>query len=322
MTSTDAMTTGAASLAKHDGEYQKEIDSLEGTIFDPKPQRRSDDFESIWAEVERLGLSRYVAEFEARGYTVIPPEKVSSPEFIERLRDTVLDVAERREGVRPDLYNADSQGSGANPQGKTVFYLLFEDPVFQEAVVNPTLVALGQYALGRSAILYNCTSLIKGPGGSELWTHCDNLMIPSPFPPYPQVVNFTWTLTDYNFENGGTCFIPGSHRYGRHPEPGEGYDERIAPDAPAGSLLMWHGNTWHGSFVKQTPGLRMCLVTTMCRSYIRPQETYLENVPKDILEANPEIFAQLVGRNVGYGWKEEGLDYVKAAKWPGKSQWD
>ncbi|HEY1974110.1 MAG TPA: phytanoyl-CoA dioxygenase family protein [Pseudonocardia sp.] len=302
--------------------YQEEIESIEGTVFAPDQRHRTDDLRSIWDEIGRLGLEKYVAEFEARGYTIIPPDKLAPAEFIDRIREKILDISERRNGVRPDLYGASTQGSGANPQGASLFYLLYEDPVFQRAVVNPTLLALAYYALGKSAVLYNCMSLLKGPGGQDLPLHSDNLMIPAPFAPYAQIVNFTWLLTDYSRENGATCFVPGSHRYARHPEPGEGVAEREAAEAPAGSMLMWHGNTWHGGLAKQTPGLRMAFLTGMCRSYIRPEENYLENVTPQILERNPAAFAQLVGVNHKFGWTTEGPDYTAAGHWPGKSQWD
>jgi ectoine hydroxylase-related dioxygenase (phytanoyl-CoA dioxygenase family) len=292
-----------------------------GNLFEhDSAPRRTDPLEASLAEIKTLGLEPYIADYEMRGYTVIPPEKVTTPDFIERLRTTILDVAERRDGVRPNLEGATEQGD--NAQGVQQFFLLFEDPVFQEAVVNPTLLALAHYTLGRSAVLYNCVSLMKGPGGEGLALHSDNLLVPPPFPQYANNVNFTWALTDYNYENGGTCFVPGSHRYCRQPERGEGNAEKVVPNAPTGSLMMWHSNTWHGSVPKQTPGLRMNLITGMCRSYVRPQEALKERVPQELLDANPPEFAQVVGANVPYGYGAEGPEYSKVADWPGKSQWD
>ncbi len=51
------------------------------------------------APIRELGLEPYVAELEQYGYTVIPPERVATPEFVERLRDAVLRVAHERTGV-------------------------------------------------------------------------------------------------------------------------------------------------------------------------------------------------------------------------------
>ena len=51
----------------------------------------------------RLGLQTYVADLDARGYTVIPPEIATPNGLAERMLEAVLDIAERRNGERPDL---------------------------------------------------------------------------------------------------------------------------------------------------------------------------------------------------------------------------
>ncbi|MDE0348292.1 MAG: hypothetical protein OXM56_01085 [Gammaproteobacteria bacterium] len=55
--------------------------------------------DAMLAPVRELGLAQYVAELEQYGYTVIPPERVAAPEFVERVRAAVLRVAHERTGV-------------------------------------------------------------------------------------------------------------------------------------------------------------------------------------------------------------------------------
>ena len=59
--------------------------------------------ERAWDEICELGLQQNVAELDAYGYTIVPPEIASPDGFIERLLEVCLDVSERRHGVRPDL---------------------------------------------------------------------------------------------------------------------------------------------------------------------------------------------------------------------------
>src|SRR5439155_13058558 len=94
----------------------------------------------IWEEISRLDLRDNIAELEAKGLTVVPPEKVGPPEFAGRLRDAILRIAEDRSGEALDLTGASESGSSVFGQafGLQMFYLLFEDPVFPEAVLNPT----------------------------------------------------------------------------------------------------------------------------------------------------------------------------------------
>lgn len=273
-----------------------------------------------WRAITHLGLAPYIAELDSLGYTIVPPEVAAPPGFGTRLRDAVLNVAERRSGVRPALNEA---AGFANPQvafGQNFAYLLFEDDVFQEAILNPVVLTLVDHLLGENAILSNCLAFIKGPGGADLDLHSDNVYMPSPFPVHAQVCNATWLLTDYSRDDGALCFVPGSHQYGRHPEAGEALDARVAVEAPAGSLAFWHGHTWHGAFARRTPGVRINLINAFMRMYMRPQEPYRENVTAEQLARHPQRFATLLGQHLGYGWQEEGPDYATLGAHAGKGQ--
>jgi len=283
------------------------------------------DFSIVWKEVKRLGLESHVAELEAVGYTVIPPEKVAPPEFVERIRSALCAVVERRSGVKLDLESGATfagQGDGA---WEPLTFTLFEDPVFQEAVLNPTALALADYAVGKSCMLSTCIALVKGPGAGSLGLHTDNgaLAIPAPYPAYPLLLNCTWVVTDYTKEGGALCMIPGSHSYGRGPTAGEAYAAPVAIEAPAGSLVLWNGSIWHGSFPRTLPGVRLTLVTIYTRPFVIPQERYREEVTPEILDRNPPRFAELMGKNVyQYCFKEEGYDNAKVMRVAGKSWWD
>jgi len=52
----------------------------------------------IWGEIERLDLVRNVAELEAFGFTVIPPDRAAPSGLADRLCAAVLDVAAEPRG--------------------------------------------------------------------------------------------------------------------------------------------------------------------------------------------------------------------------------
>jgi hypothetical protein len=272
-----------------------------------------------WDEIARLGLEDNVAELETKGLTVIPPDKVRAPGLADRLLDAILRVAEERTGARPDLEEASEAGRGKFGEsfGLQLYYLLFEDKAFQEAIVNPTALAMATHLLGESCIISNCLAGVKGPGTVDLGLHCDNVMIPAPFPAYAQVCNVTWALTDYTPDAGPLVYVPGSHRFGRHPNRGEGRDQVVPVECEAGSIIFWHGNTWHGADARRRPGLRVNLIVAMMRAYLRPQEPYRENVTPEVLADNPERFAILLGQHLYYGWKEDGPDLGPLTRSPG-----
>jgi hypothetical protein len=273
-----------------------------------------------WQDVRRLGLELHVAELDALGYTIVPPEIAGPNRLAERLRGAILDVAERRTGVRPRLEHDSRYANPAVPLGEHFAYLLFEDDVFQEAVLNPVVLTLVTHLLGANAILSNCLAYLKGPGEQDLALHSDNVYMPAPFPVHAQVCNATWLLTDYSRDDGALCFVPGSHQFARHPNPGEALGERVPVTAPAGSLVFWYGHTWHGAFARITPGVRMNLINAFMRMYMRPQEPYGENVTPAQLARRPSRLATLLAQHVGYGWKEEGPDYRRLGADPGKGQ--
>jgi hypothetical protein len=68
-------------------------------------------------------------------------------------------------------------------------------------------------------------------------------------------------------------------------------------NCPAGSVLIWHANTWHEAAPRRAPGVRVSLVTHFSRWYLPP--TPLENPAPEItppmLARNDEHFATLTG---------------------------
>lgn len=285
------------------------------------------DLNTVYREIQLLELEPNVAELEVFGFTVI--EDAMPMAAVERAREVILDLAEQRMGRRPDLDNEPSLEGFAEYEAKTdpawrahqqwelFTFLLFRDPVFEDFLLNPKPLALLTYLLGQSCLLSSMTCHFKGPGEqSALGLHSDNGNgLIAPFPPYSQVANCNYALTDYSEEGGALAVVPGSHRLARQPVGREGTlgGEHGNPNAipleiPAGSAVVWHGNTWHGSYPRSVAGIRMNLATYFCRQQLQTQERYKDNVPEDVLErrGNDPRFRTLMGGDTSYGWTEDG----------------
>ena len=130
-------------------------------------------------------------------------------------------------------------------------------------------------------------------------------------PACSDVANAAYCLTDYTLENGAIAMVPGSHLYCRLPRRGEGEDSAIPVEAEAGSLIVWHGNTWHGAFEKKTDGLRLNVTTYHCHRRLKNQENYQWRVTEEMLKRNPPEFARLVAADDHMGWDENGPDYSR-----------
>jgi ectoine hydroxylase-related dioxygenase (phytanoyl-CoA dioxygenase family) len=278
------------------------------------PAEKTEPMVRIWDDIRRYGLEENIAELETRGLTVVQPEKAATPEFIERLRAATLRFIESRDGRKPDVASGDTH---RNQILGDYHYLILHDPVFQELLCQPVAVTLLDYLLGESSIVHANSALCKGPHDDELVPgsdlvlplHSDSQLLPGPFHPFAEFANVTWTLSDYSREGGSLAYVPGSHLLCRHPMPGEGVDRAIAVEAPAGSIICWHGNTWHGAFRRRIPGLRLSIGSIFTRPYIWPRHPLREDVTQEVLDANPPRFARFCGRHVMTGWREDGPLY-------------
>jgi ectoine hydroxylase-related dioxygenase (phytanoyl-CoA dioxygenase family) len=289
----------------------------------------SPDLAEIYRDLIKHDLVEHVAELDAFGFTVVPPEKVAPPEFHEQLREALLTVHERRTGHR--ITDIATGTTGLDNPKSTHFDLLKEDPAFQQMLLNPAVYALARYQCGKSVVLGDMLGAVFGKGAPMLGLHTDQHATPPPLPQYVQTTNITWALTDFTPEAGPVAIVPMSHRFGRRPEPREA--NFLAPDAPvaavpvraaAGSLIVWGGTTWHGTFPRTQDGLRLKVTMVFSRVYMRPIRDLRRETPPEILANNPPEFRALLGVDVPYPFPEDGLPTVESITRfiaAGDSQW-
>ena len=279
------------------------------------------EFNATFKRIGELGLERNIFELDSYGFTVVPPDKVAERDFFERIRATVLRICKDRTGVDFALERNGEMGHyKAQPQSDgqfLLFYLLMADRVFEEWIVNPTLYTLINYLMRGQQQLSSLTSFVKWKGERDtLGLHSD-----SPpdrdgrMPPCSDVANAAYCLTDYTLDNGAIAMVPGSHTFCRQPKPGEGEDMAVPVEAEAGSLIVWHGNTWHGAFEKKTDGLRLNVTSYHCHRRLKTQERYQWHVTQEMIDRNPPEFARLVGADDNMGWDESGPDYGRTFKY-------
>jgi len=286
---------------------------------------RTTSHDRVMAEIDRLSLGDAVVALEADGLAIVPPERLGlDPGFVDRTLDRVLDLMERRNGVRPDLASGETHRNVTFP---TLYYFLFEDEMFQQWLLEPAVLALVTYLLGESCILSATAVFMKGPADPseqilQLGLHSDQQMVAQPFPPYALICGATLLLTDYTKDAGALAYVPGSHRLARHPSGPEGTKSAVPVEAPRGSLVVHHGALWHGSFPRTAPGLRAGMAYAFTRSFMTPLEDYRTTVPAEMLDRHPPRFASLMGHRVPTGSTAGGPDLEKVAYAVARSPWD
>jgi hypothetical protein len=252
----------------------------------------------IIGEIRERGLIERAWELDVDGYTVLSPEEAGTTEIAPRVLEASLDFTERKYDWRPDLESEVERKGLISPFGNVhpEIGILGEGRVFEEALLNPVVLALMRYMLGESCVLIHQSLFLKCPGPDHLPLHTDQdqTVGASPLQSYAQVANANWALTDYTVENGAICFAPGSHRLCRAPTRHEATDLSLfePAEAKAGSVVIWHGNTWHGALRRSVPGVRATLVEYFGRWHLAGANT--SAVTQEMLDRNPPKFAELV----------------------------
>ncbi|MDG2002578.1 MAG: phytanoyl-CoA dioxygenase family protein [Novosphingobium sp.] len=249
-------------------------------------------------EIRERGLVERAWELDVDGYTVLSPEEAGTAEIAPQVLDASLDFTERKYGWRPDLDREGEREGLISPFGNVQpeIGVLGEGRVFEQALLNPVVLAMMRYLLGESCALIHQSLFLKCPGPDHLPLHTDQdqTVGPSPLQSYAQVANANWALTDYTVENGAICFVPGSHRLGRAPTRHEATDLSLFEpvEMKAGSVVIWHGNTWHGALRRSAPGVRATLVEYFGRQHLAGANT--STVTQEMLDRNPPQFAELL----------------------------
>jgi len=253
---------------------------------------------ALFAELEELGLLPYAWQLDADGFTVVPPDPVAPPSFAGRLHAAVIRLVRDELGLQVE--KGGELEPPTDPRGTAVSHAVCRDRVFEEAVLNRASLALLSYLLGASFKLSISSAVAKARSNLALPFHADNPpWQPDPWPPYAQVANATWLLSDYSRENGALCLVAGSHRLARRPtgEEAANFDNPnlVTVEAPAGSLAVWHGHTWHGAHPRTAPGARLSFTTLGARPYMQVQHNYRGLVTEEMLARNPDRFRILMG---------------------------
>lgn len=252
----------------------------------------------IIGEIRERGLIERAWELDVDGYTVLSPEEAGTADIAPRVLEASLDFTERKHGWRPDLAGEDEHEGLIAPFGNVLpeIGVLGEDRVFEEALLNPVVLALMRYMLGESCALIHQSLFVKCPGPDHLPLHTDQdqTVGPSPLQNIAHVANANWALTDYTVENGAIAFVPGSHKLSRAPTRYEATDLTLFEpvEMKAGSVVVWHGNTWHGALRRSAPGVRVTLVEYFGRQHLAGANT--STVTQEMLDRNPPQFAELV----------------------------
>jgi ectoine hydroxylase-related dioxygenase (phytanoyl-CoA dioxygenase family) len=242
------------------------------------------------AGLDDAALAHHVARIEADGYTIL--HDAVEPELVAALRDTIRRLADEL-GVQPRGTQAEGIAT------KRMYNLLARDPAFQAMPVHPSVLPLVERLLDRGCLLSGMTAIDIGPGERAQPLHGDDLVmerhLPRPHP--PMMVTSMWALTEFTAANGGTLFVPGSHRFPQGPgAPDAPAVEPVPLEMPAGSVMVFHGSLWHGGGANTTTGeWRLGINVQYCPGFVRQQQNPYLSIPHELAATFPDRLLELLG---------------------------
>lgn len=184
-------------------------------------------------------------------------------------------------------------------RNQRVWHLINLDPIFVEISRHPVALEFVRYLLGDDFLISNVSANITEPGSRRMSMHADQGYVVPPWPERPLACVVGWLLDDMTEANGGTRYVPGSHRLGRPPEAGATADT-VAVEAPAGSIMVMDGRLWHQTGDNDTPDVqRAAILPYYVLRWLRPQVNWNAALwPETVARLDPE-YLHLLGYYTG-----------------------
>ena len=144
------------------------------------------------------------------------------------------------------------------------------------------------------------TAMDIGPGEDAQELHGDDVVMSAHLhrPHAPMMVTCIWALTDFTAANGGTRYVPGSHRWDTTP-----YSRNRPQDVDvrsiemrAGSVMVFHGSLWHGGGANVTADdWRLGINVQYCPGFVRQQQNPYVGIPPKVAATFPDRLLALLG---------------------------
>ena len=235
-----------------------------------------------------MDLSQNHQQLQDNGYTIV--ENLIDLNFVDELVDEIKKLEIRLQRT------PDNNRFEGNKTTRT-YNLLAHGEIWQHIPVQPQVLELIEGVIGEQCLVSSLASISLAPGETAQVIHADDQVQPLAKPHVATVCNSMWALTDFTEENGATRVVPGSHLWQNPDYFGDQSDiESVPAEMPKGSVLIWHGSTWHGGGANTTDDqIRIGVAMNYCAGFIRQQENQHLGIPPEIVATFSPQLRQLCG---------------------------
>lgn len=213
---------------------------------------------------------------------------------IERLLDAKTCDAIRKESRR--LLGATGRNPFEGLKTQRVYNVLAKTRIFDDLIDHPRLLALLDHMFEPNYLLSQAQIININPGEAPQPLHTDDGFYKIPRPRPALGVAAIWAIDAFTAENGATMIVPQSHAWGDRAPPARG--EAIPCAMPEGSVVIFLGTLWHGGGANETAKGRLAFTNQYCAPWLRTQENFFLEVPRNIVRNLRPTIQSLLGYSV------------------------
>ena len=211
------------------------------------------------------------------------------------------DLDAMREDLRPHLESAHTGHEGfMGSLTKRFGALIAKSEAVQTLLLHPTVLAVADKALLPHCVRYHVqyTGVMHlEPGEKAQVLHRDTGLYPIANPCPPLTVATMWAISHFTEKNGGPRLVPGSHLWEDARAPTA--DEVVATEMPAGSVLIYTGNTIHGGGDNNSNAPRTGVALHYSLGWLRQEENQYLAVPEAQARQLPRKVQEIMGYALG-----------------------
>lgn len=215
-------------------------------------------------------------QLEDQGFAIFPA--LISPSQVARLNERIEELF---------IFEGSSAGGEfkTEPGARRIANAVDKGEVFEEVIDHPEVLAAVEVVLGADFKLSSLNIRSANPhNGCAQPLHVDGGELPDERG--NSVCNSVWMLDDFTERNGSLRIVPGSHRWGRAPEPEAKPDGEILVTGKAGDVVVMNAHLWHGGSENFTDHQRRAMHVYYTRGD-KPQQQYQKRLVR------PEVQARL-----------------------------
>jgi hypothetical protein len=177
-----------------------------------------------------------------------------------------------------------------------VYNVLAKSRAFDDLIDHPRLLALLDHLFEPNYLLSQAQLININPGEDAQQLHFDDSFYKIPRPRPALAASAIWAIDAFTADNGATAIVPGSHTWDAETFPTQ--EQTIPCIMPEGSLVVFLGTFWHGGGANRSPRDRLAFTNQYCAPWLRTQENFFLEVPREIVRTLRPAIQSLLGYSV------------------------